>query len=537
MKTGIKILLAATLLLGGCFKDKGNYDYKPIPEVTIENVPELLELLGNSDHIVVNPRVVSETEGVITEDNPNYTFYHALERKSGGWIQQSKRWVTLNPDGALNIDTLASFAPNTYVGLFKATDNRSGVEYIKTYEIKVTSPTYEGWMVLCNEGPERRVRMDMISVISADRIVPAYDLLTPLGLPEIHNATMIGFAPTLYARGDVLYVLSEEGAFLLDRETFKTDESWDIRYMDFAVPPGDDVKVCGYYPMYGPSFIDREAVFTFSTDGNVYCLCGNYAGTSFESPINTSTRGGAVEYRVAPYAGYSMARPGHGKAALFYDIDNKRFVGWRKGTVPDALQTLAPLSDPDAGKLFSFNTGMELIYMEGTRFSDGMVYSILQDNAGKRHIYGINMAGDGFVQEGYYPNIDAPDFGRATQFAFHSQFPFMFYAVGNKVYLHNLGTGTTTPMNNIQLGASEEITMLKFNLYVQGGLDKLNNQTDEFMARQFELMVGSYDTSAADNNGGKLGFYPVDGVNNTVTKRAEYSGFARIEDVVYRERR
>ena len=57
------------------------------------------------------------------------------------------------------------------------------------------------------------------------------------------------------------------------------------------------------------------------------------------------------------------------------------------------------------------------------------------------------------------------------------------------------------------------------------------------MARQYELMVGSYNAAAPDSNGGRLGFYPVDGVNNSVTKRIEYSGFAKIRDVVYRERR
>ena len=68
-------------------------------------------------------------------------------------------------------------------------------------------------------------------------------------------------------------------------------------------------------------------------------------------------------------------------------------------------------------------------------------------------------------------------------------------------------------------------------------MNDLNNQSDEFMARQYELMVGSYNTAAPDNNGGKLGFYPVDGVNNSVTKRIEYSGSAKLRDVVYRERR
>ena len=57
------------------------------------------------------------------------------------------------------------------------------------------------------------------------------------------------------------------------------------------------------------------------------------------------------------------------------------------------------------------------------------------------------------------------------------------------------------------------------------------------MARQFELMVCSYDKNSTDNNGGTLGFYKIDGINNKVSKRTEYSGFARIADVVYRERR
>ena len=79
--------------------------------------------------------------------------------------------------------------------------------------------------------------------------------------------------------------------------------------------------------------------------------------------------------------------------------------------------------------------------------------------------------------------------------------------------------------------------MLKFNLYRQCSLKDLSNQSDEFMARQYELMVGTYDNRVSGVNGGKLGFYKVDGTNNSITKRVEYSGFARIKDVRYRERR
>ena len=66
-------------------------------------------------------------------------------------------------------------------------------------------------------------------------------------------------------------------------------------------------------------------------------------------------------------------------------------------------------------------------------------------------------------------------------------------------------------MNSIALGEHEVVTMLKFNLYRQCSLKDLNNQSDEFMARQYELMGGSYNTDAPDNNGGKLDFIRLTG--------------------------
>ncbi|MEY8590734.1 PKD-like family lipoprotein [Butyricimonas hominis] len=537
MKMNRIILFLFAFSLCACFDDKGNYEYHEVAEITIENIPEVVEVLGNSDHIVVKPKIVSSLEGEIGADNTNFEFGYRIEKKSGGVMVSGQRWVDLNPSKTLELDTLAAFVADTYIGWFTVTDKRSGIQASATFDIKVSSPTYEGWMVLCDEGEEERVRMDMISVISAERIIPAYDLLAPLGLPDLKHARGIGFYPNLFASpNDVIYVMTGEGTYKLDRETFKTDVSWDINNIDFIIPPADERVVC-YTSVNNSSTAGALACFCVTDAGNAYAQVLGSAGAAFEYPVNTSERGKAPEYRVAPYVGVSMARPGNASTALLYDTDNRRFVGWKYNySDDDAMQTLTPLPDPESG-LFSFKTGMELVHMESTRYSNGLVYAVLQDGGGRRRVYGINMSGNGFVQEVKYENMDAPDFDKATAFAFHSQFPYMFYAVGNKVYLHNLGTSTTYPMSTIALGDREVVTMLKFNLYRQCSLGQLNNQSEEFMARQYELMVASYNTDAPDNNGGKLGFYPVDGVNNTVTKRVEYDGFARIKDVVYRERR
>lgn len=529
MKIRNTILLFCLLFLMSCYDDKGNYDYSEMAEISIENLPETFEFFPGIEPIVIKPKVTSSLEGEITEDNPNFEFSYKLALNGA--------WLDLNPSKSLNLDTLILISQGNYITCFTVKDKRTSIEYTATFNVNASSAIFEGWMVLCNEGAEERVRMDMVSV-TARQTAPIYDVLASSGLPELQKATKIGFYPTAGVKKDVIYIMSEKGAYRLDRQTFKTEEIYNIYTTDFLVAPYSDEYIIEYMPLVSDGYSpNAHALFAISNKGNAYAARQKSGNDPFEMPINTSVRGASPEFRVAPYVGTSMVRsPGNSRSALFYDIDNKRFMRWLDGD--DVNQILSPIPEPETGKLFDFNTGMDLVYMEGTQFSNGLVYAILQDASGKRVVYGINMGGRGFVQESKYEDLNAPDFDKATVFAFHSQFPYMFYGVGNKVYLHNLGTNTTYQMDNINLGANEEVTLLKFNLYNNNlwGQGPNYKPTDKIMAQQFELMVGSYDNSVNGVNGGKLGFYPVD-VNNSVTKRAEYSGFARIVDVRYRERR
>ena len=70
---------------------------------------------------------------------------------------------------------------------------------------------------------------------------------------------------------------------------------------------------------------------------------------------------------------------------MFYDMDNQRFMGWKQGYVDFLMQVLNPIRDKE-GALFTFKTGMDLVYMESTRYSNGLVYAILQD-AGENVVF------------------------------------------------------------------------------------------------------------------------------------------------------
>ena len=44
MKIKVIILFLFVFSLCACFDDKGNYDYREMAEITIENIPELIEV-------------------------------------------------------------------------------------------------------------------------------------------------------------------------------------------------------------------------------------------------------------------------------------------------------------------------------------------------------------------------------------------------------------------------------------------------------------------------------------------------------------
>ena len=117
------------------------------------------------------------------------------------------------------------------------------------------------------------------------------------------------------------------------------DESLEIGNIDFILPLVNEHVVC-YTSVNNASTAGALASLCVTDAWNAYAQVRDYAGPAFEYPINTSERGKAPEYKVAPYVGVSMARPGNGETALLSDTDNKRFVGWKYGYVADAMQEL-----------------------------------------------------------------------------------------------------------------------------------------------------------------------------------------------------
>ena len=530
MKT--KYMLATGLICGmlfsSCYEDKGNYVYSDVEQIEI-TLPEGLSVMANSEYIIFDPVITSSVAGTLDGQNANYEFNCKINyRHTDPETNQYVYWLDINPEKKKDIKFFAGIPAGNYPIWYSVTNKETGLTANAQGTVSVLTSTFEGWMVLSNEGAEKKARLDMISKNSKGEPMVAANLLGT-NAPEIKNATQLTLFASMYAGREAIYLLSETGGYRLDIDKLTASESNNVKLTDFIIPtvPGEPVSmtvVVGPSAYYGPT-----SNFCVTTEGNAYAIRSSSAGSSFEDPMNTTAIGEAPTYQVSPMTATSMARYGNSNCVLCYDVTNKRFVGWNYSASNNGL--LFDLADP-TDKKFSFQTGMDLVHMEGTRFSNGLVYSVLQDAQGKRYVYGINLSGSRFTQEVIYDNITAEHFNDATDYAFHSQFPFMFYSNGNKVYSYNLGTGAVNQV--LELPAGETVTKLKFNLYANCMLSYLNNTSQEFMDKQFDLIVAS--TTGAEN-GGIVRFYDIDN-SGKMSKLEEYTGFGdHIVDVTYRERR
>ena len=531
--------LLSLLLFVSCLDDKGNYTYGEKDIITID-MPTTLSVVANAEYIDIKPVITSNKEGAIEDGNANYEFLYERVNSDGDW-------VILSSENKKDLYRIADLGIGKHTCRYSVTNKRTGIKSVKGFDINIIVSTSEGWMLLCNEGSEERVRLDMLSQLSKDRIIPAYDIAKNPDIPEMYHARSLGFFSNRRGTiGDKITLMAETESYLLNNTYLTIDgNAYEMKASLFASSPEDHIVNFACVP--NNDFTNHAAIIAVSKEGNAFVWDLLQSGTAFEDPANTSERGGAPEYRVSPFVGVSTQRSttglSDGGAALLYDIDNHRFIGWDGEREEQARrQTCYPLKDPDSTeKLFSFNTGsMELVSMANTAFSNGAVYAIMQDG-NKRHIYSINLSNSDFKQEGCWEDIQLTDFDKATLFCAHSQYQTLYYAYKNKVYSYNLSTGASKEA--ITLNPNEEVTTIKFCMYDNpGGVTQLTAKMDEetaaaFTARQYELIVGSYDTTSTDNNGGILRFYQTSSPRTDLTLKPgwEYTGYEKIIDVKYKE--
>lgn len=518
------IVLASGLLLASCAEDKGNYSYRELTELEISGVDNELVVL-TKNRLQLTPQL-----GTAALPDDRYEFEWKVISEN---IENNEEIVIGH---SRNLDYEVAIRADVYTLFFTVKEKDSGIYWQQTYKLTVNDTTSEGWMVLCSD--DGRARLDMISQVTGDTYT---DLLKdqaeisqwkgPRGIQALPSGMTDAQSP--------FYYLTDEGATRLGRNNFEWNETYNFAYE--AATGGSSLR---------PLSITVGGVGKMMVSGTdaYYCERGMGIDGLYQSAVNK-------DFEAGPYIGTNVsASQMYAAIYLLYDNTHKRFMAYCPlMSNPDLgghdpLATMSEMEDiatnlrKENGVVnrveYAYPEGYDLVYMENTKYDPGNgkmgnTYVVLSKE-GKRYLYGIQL-GDLLeaqfldcsyaLGKSYYGDLSACTQVHSPEalFAFSSLKNYMYYAVGSIVYRVDLAAPVLKAEPQFTLGG-ETITCLKFDLC----------QASSVASHAYDLIVGSVDR----NGQGILRIYEgkeSEGDFRSVVPE-RHTGFARIVDVIYRER-
>jgi hypothetical protein len=478
----ISTLVTGTLLLlcFSCRKYQVVNDTKKVNEVTIGLPANYTAYLGDTLHLVP---VLS-----FTQDNSNDT---------GRYTYQ---WYTVSPnlsgyykviiDSTKNLTYKVSLSPGSYLLYCNVTDTVTGLFFRTSVNLKVTTPYYEGWLVLSDAGSAPR--LDMVSYNANGVGTLYFDVLGKLS----SDLKLTGEAKNVLYSGNIYITTTGNGTNSVDPDNFSWKPTNNIRYsmLDPTIPAdfyADRFVIGGY----------QQALYS---NGNVYTLYG----PSFGLPVNRM-QGETANFSAEPFIAI-------GSYVYLYDQAKHRFAANFISANNTSCNPL-PAYGSSGATLFDYNnTGMDLVYMDESPYNGQEVFAILKDTVtGKFHLTLFNDYGQ---TQDYYAEMTGTDLASATHFALNNNYGYVFYSAGSKLYEFDLGLKTSKLMADY---GSLQITDVIRN--------PVASQTND-------LLVTLLDPSGTAGSNGILKIYSVPPVGGSLVLHETYTGFGDIKGVTYRQR-
>lgn len=481
-----------------CYKDKGNYSYHSINEVSVagfDTAKGYVVYVG--DTLSVTP-VISGTLDKNGTGSYTYEWSYEVPLSNSVFVIGSQK----------NLRYRVDMLPGSYSLRLKVTDSNSGVLYHFKTSLEVTTAVYEGYLVL-NE-VNGKSRLDMLSYqAGTQQFNQITDVLQKMGssLPQQGKPVNIFcMQSNTVASPDgnsyKIYLSSESGTNNLNSETFGFKETQNISYEIIGdVPSG--FAATGFFGTFRFGFIPTMYMMARN---NVYIRVNSYPAFPY-APLNVYA-GAAQPFKASPYV------VGDPNFCMIFNMDKRTFTrtaSFNSSTVTDMAPGL------------NYPTGKDLMYMEMSYSS--AIHAILKDpGTGTLSIIRFFLG----AAPTYNEVITATDIDKATHFAMSPDRGYLFYSVGGKVYEYDLSLKTSKLMLD---KGNEEVTYLAF----QNFFNRTSKATYTSWANL--LTVGLYNATGTAGANGTLEQYTVPPVNGQITLASRWTGFGKITSVAYRERK
>ncbi|HTN00100.1 MAG TPA: PKD-like family lipoprotein, partial [Pedobacter sp.] len=506
MKTQL-IILCVCLLVGmsSCRKDKGDYTYQEINDMTISNIEGTYTALVGK-RFKIEPVIALKNSSNQKEDDFTYE-WTAADATS---ISLPKK--VLGNGRILDLDL--ALLPSKYMVYFRVTEKSTNIYWQKQFELNVTSEIAGGWLVLNelnNEG-----RLDMLNFKLADNTFTYYrDILTIAGDLKIQGKPSFVF----YTRNrdifnnsvtDRVYIGTDTKTYSIDNQSY----TWN-KYRDFklevmrpTVEPYHAVKFRATGNIEQNYMLDSEGILSLE----------NIVGNSlYGTTLNRLSTGARIEISPIIAENFGTGSP----YLIMYDKGNRKFIV-HTGSSSVAVVPRAATASPDFDPA---NMKKDLLFMDCVLTTQKQFYALLQDPASKElSLLRFTASGGVFTLLSYETIANENGMDRANFYTVDPTYGYLVYASGNKVYSYNPFNKEHKLLSDM---GNRQISLVKYQ--------RITRLKTDVRLKEYgtSLMICTYNPAAIERSG-KMEFFTM-GLNNSLTPKQSYDGFDKIVDVTYRE--
>jgi hypothetical protein len=468
------ILALTAVLLAGCYKDKGNYDYHDINQVMLKTDRDTVTVILPA-RLKVNLHLEQTMPG-----NEGFDFEWVLYPTGG--TPASRR--TLGT--AQNLEAAITELPGTYYLMIYAKDRTTGVEHQKRLYVSVLSAYSEGWLVV----EENNGTCDLSMITPADTIFRnIYSLANkgeklPAGtrrIPEIKTN-----------RGDQkIFILSPADMI-------------QVNYSDL-------VKISNFSGFFwqAPATPKPQEYFV---NGDEEIMLNNglpYGRTLINMGVTKLNLPPEGKYFIAPFETYSNTI-----GYLLYDTISQSFFRLNLNSM-----NLVPFTTPTTAQSFYLNNiGKKLLYAEintGTQYN--AIFKNNNNDSLFAYVFNPTSAAPAVNR---YDGLNASGLLNAHLFVGSRKLPHLYYIYNNSIYKLDIQAKTAAPIYSFPAGT--EITAMKMYRNTKSSTDINNNNL---------IAVATYE-----NGVGKVYYFPLAAtgnfINNTYSK--VFTGFNRINELTFK---
>ncbi|MEO6684199.1 MAG: PKD-like family lipoprotein [Ginsengibacter sp.] len=449
------------VFLSSCYKDKGNYTYKEINEILIENFQPQYHAYYLKDTLKISPSI-KFTQDSLSSDR--YLYEWSLLRGGQGVAEEYKISHTRQLNFPVTVPS------NEYLLVFKILDKETGITWMQKSNFTVSTYFDRGWLIL-GESQGHAV-VDMISIPGSGDTVIIKDVMQNNGLKSLKGPRNIVSINNRNVHNP-LYILTDDGTYELDKRTFASGEFANIKNRVYDVEKQSNFTA--------GDILQNFSVNRFMIGGDKLYINGSLSVN--DSYANPASRYSTSKYsfKVAPYIAFTKNPMGlvQGRM-LVYNSDDKRFVQFTPfSTFCDSL--------PDnSGDPFAWKTGMKMINLFNSSYVvpalGKMSYALMENDQGSRFLYTFT---SNIVRKGKRYDVSAlPGIKTMKHWGFSGTFPIMLYTSGSKLYGYNYETGF-----QFEKDFGKEITLLHFDTLLE------NNE---------KFYIATFDPSKSANTGGEI---------------------------------